>query len=309
MLGIVAIVYSLAKRPETWRPLVGDGPPAGNAAPTAGLPEKVAEAPRPPNGRPGDGSPLAPPELTDESQRDADDEELATARVEFSAISDRTPVTKSEMPAYWRCLTWAGAHDFAELEARARGDVRFSEFWEQPEKHRGRLYRLRLHIKRILQHEVPENKAGVKTLYEAWGWTDESLSYPYVVLFAELPPGMPVGGDIRAEGLFVGYFLKQMSYRAYDAAMAAPLLLGRMKAVAAPTPPPARGPSAIWFVAAIAGLVAIAIARMWFGGWSVRRAGPLPVRTADEDELSDWFQQQKSAGPEGPLDRHQREPE
>ena len=97
------------------------------------------------------------------------------------------------MPAYWRCLKWARAQSFAELERRAADGVVYTQLLEQPDKYRGKLLRLRLHIRRVLDWEAPKNSAGVRRVYEAWGWTDESKSHPTSPSSATLPAGHETG--------------------------------------------------------------------------------------------------------------------
>ena len=117
---------------------------------------------------------------------------------------------------------------FAELDRprRAASSTRsFGKIRQVP----GKLIELRLHIRRVLSWQAPENSAGVHTVYEAWGWTDESKSFPYVVVMTDVPEDLPLGDNLREEGLFVGYFLKTIGYTASNRNRSSPLLLGRMK--------------------------------------------------------------------------------
>ena len=134
-----------------------------------------------------------------------------------------------EMPAYWRLMKWTRAETFAAMDHRAARDVPRLGLLEQPERYRGHLLRLRLHILRILDWEAPKNSADVKRVYEAWGWTDQSNSL-YVCAFTELPAGMKTGESQHEEGVFVGYFLKDLGYQALKRNHAAPLLVGRLQA-------------------------------------------------------------------------------
>ena len=183
----------------------------------------------------------SPAEIIVPGPTDQNESEAAAARSLFQAVTDRAPLSKIEMPAYWRCLKWARAQSFADLERRAVHGVVYTQLWEQPDKYRGKLVRLRLHIRRILDWEAPENSAGVRRVYEAWGWTDESKSFPYVVVFSDLPEGIPLGDNVEEEGLFVGYFLKTIAYTAFNRNRSSPLLLGRMKWLASAGPGPSAG--------------------------------------------------------------------
>src|SRR5262249_28351246 len=94
-----------------------------------------------------------------------------------------------------------------------------------------------LHVLRAMKWDAAENSAGVETIYDISGWTDRSLSSPYVVVASELPPGFPIGVDVRAEAVFVGYFLKVMKYPGGDGLRrGAPLLSGRMRLANVPQP-------------------------------------------------------------------------
>ncbi|MGE5191271.1 MAG: hypothetical protein ACM3U2_02135 [Deltaproteobacteria bacterium] len=170
----------------------------------------------------------------------ADDDavEMDLAQKEFEAIDDGEGLTTPDMFAYWRLMRWARSRSFAELEERARRDVPFVKLCDIPKfdeakKHRGELIRLRLHVRRVVEWEQDKpNSAGVKTVYELWGTTDESKSNPYTVAVAELPPGIPVKADASSEAVFVGYFLKALKYPSEDGKVrGAPLLIGRVKAV------------------------------------------------------------------------------
>lgn len=156
----------------------------------------------------------------------------------FEAVSDAQPNAAAEMAAYWRLMKWARAGTFAELQKRANRDVPFVKLWEEPEKHRGELIQLRLHVLRVISWDAPKNSAGVGKVYEVWGWTDSSKN-PYVTIVSELPPGLTEGSDVHGEALFVGYFFKILSYNAFnDVRRGAPLLIGRVKSVTPTAPPP-----------------------------------------------------------------------
>jgi len=136
---------------------------------------------------------------------------------------------KEEMPAYWRLLKWVNQQPAALLEGRSRKDVRLTDLVELPDKYRGKLIHLRLHLMQMFSYETEDSPIGTNRVYEARGWTDESNPWPYLVVFEDRPPGMPMGRDIREEASFDGYFLKLMSYEAHDGkARFAPVLMGRL---------------------------------------------------------------------------------
>jgi len=92
---------------------------------------------------------------------------------------------------------WARAQSFDELKKRSKHDLFFTQLATTPEKSRGKLFELKLHLRQVLQHEdIGENSAGVKEVYEARGVTEESRSNFYVVIFADKPPQLPDRGPI-----------------------------------------------------------------------------------------------------------------
>src|SRR5580704_14456221 len=207
-LIVLALVYSWASKPRSWSWLEDRG---GTTADDPGFDENLAAGAV---GRAEGEKKSAEPEVVVPGPTDQNAAEAAAANPLFEVLTDRQPLVKIEMPAYWQCLKWARAQSFAELERRAEKHLVFTQFWQQPDKYRGKLIRLRLHVARILTWDAGENSAGVRHVYEVWGWTDESKSFPYLVVLSELPKGIPIGDKLHEEGVFVGYFLKTMKYTA-----------------------------------------------------------------------------------------------
>lgn len=146
-------------------------------------------------------------------------------------VRDRTNLMRREMTAYWQLMEWSNAQTFNQMNQRSLVEPSFSELWEDPDRFRGKLIRLRLNVRRVIKYEAPANDVDVKEVFEAWGWTDNSKSYPYVVVFSKAPVALPIGADVECEVRFVGYFLKIMAYSAHDKPMGAPLLVGRAELV------------------------------------------------------------------------------
>jgi hypothetical protein len=188
------------------------------------------------------------------------------------------------------------------MDHRAARDVDRLRLLEQPEKYRGHLLRLRLHIMRILDWDAHENSAGVKHVYEAWGWTDQSNDL-YVTVFSELPEGMKLGEKQHEEGLFVGYFLKDLGFQALNRNRIAPLLLGRMHRVASAAPSPLIARSDwkwLWMLAIP--FVAIGFSAAWLRFRRNRRSAvPVPSPT-DEAEMEEWFRNEGGSRPGDPAD-------
>lgn len=201
------------------------------------------------------------PEIVIAGPNDLDDEEAARSAELLGLVTDGTPLKPREMPAYWQLMQWTQTASSAELEPRALTDVPFTQLCEQPDKYRGKLISMRLHVRRVLKYDAPVNPLELQDVYEAWGWTDESRSFPYVVVFSQCPEGLPIGTEVQAEANFVGYFLKVMKVDgAKNNARGAPLLIGRMQLASPPITPKQASldPSMFWCIlggtAAVAGL-------------------------------------------------------
>ncbi|MDB5390176.1 MAG: hypothetical protein JWM11_5822 [Planctomycetaceae bacterium] len=183
-------------------------------------------------------------------------------------MTDRAPLRAGEMPVYWQLMGWSRTEAFEKLKSRAVKGISFSQLWDEPNRYRGQLMHLKLHVRRVLRYESDENPLNVKTVYEAWGWTDDSKSFPYVIVFPERPPGLPIGTDVRIDMEFVGYYLKIMSYTAFDVPRGAPLLVGRVKLTSKPPESKAsRATSAESLGIAAVGLIALC----GFGAWHLFR--------------------------------------
>ena len=231
----------------------------------------------------------------------------ARQRLEFQALIDKTPIR----PARERRLRGpprAGPRDAPrELAADARRDVFYTHLWERPELYRG----VPVHLEgtaKVLPHEVNPGFTPRAKLFEAWFVTPENRPFPYVVMFEDAPAGLPVGHDLNQRVTFDGYFLKLLRYQAGDADRAAPLLVGRLRRLAAdgtPAPPVPR-PAADagkgrWnlTVAAVLGALGVYVAiRLVFQvrrvmAPSARRPSLLaPDRPAEEiapEALADWL--------------------
>lgn len=224
MLIVVGMLMTRAADPRNWVWLTGQA--QENAIAT----EPVAAA-----------VPVQPEEIVP-GPTDADVAELAAAREQFQALTDYTlALSREEMPAYWRLFAWGEHQSLADLEGRADRSAVLNQFMQSPDEQRGKLFQLKLNVRRVLSYDAPANSAGIGRVYEVWGWTTESKAWLYVVLTAHLPPGMPVGPDVNEQVTFAGYFLKVQGYQAagagpQDKPLAAPLLIGRMASTAPPKP-------------------------------------------------------------------------
>ncbi len=315
LLIVLALIYSWAKKPQSWRWLESESGTAnasdadrgfdGGSSPrsTPSAMPRPRTGPRPKNPRlPTSAGPPPASETVVPAPTDLDKAESEKSAKLFEALSDKSVLAPEEMPAYWRCMKWSRAQTFAEMQHRAARDVAYTRLFEQPEKYRGHLLRLRLHILRILDWEAHENSAGVKHVYEAWGWTDQSNAL-YVAVFSELPEGMKLGEGQHQEGVFVGYFVKDLGFQAFNRNRAAPLLVGRMQRVesAAPAPLVARSDWKWLWMLAIP-FVAIGFSAAWLRFRRNRRSAvPVPSPT-DEAEMEEWFRNEGGSRPGDPAD-------
>jgi len=292
MLCVLAMLMTRARDASMWRWVTqdsypSDGPPAEVApqpqepAPNVAKSEKTdvteattkAEAPTEPKVARADVSHLNP-------------EEWKQAEYEFQLVEDKTQLDGLEMQAYWRLLKWVQSQSPDQLESRATREASFTDFVERPSKMRGKLVRLKLHMLRSKRYEAGENRYGFKWLHEVWGYTNDSKPYPYVMVFADWPKGMPLGNNLAEEATVDAYFLKLMKYEAHDGKIRwAPLLLGRLEWHPNPINQSHVGMDEVWFgVCAVGGvafiLLGIKVYRLIFGAPKV--AFPLagPVNTS-----------------------------
>lgn len=268
-VALLYVFYEKAKDPETWRRFTGEQVDAPAEGPTrldwAKLDANVASGP---------------------NDRDSDEKERGEALLEL--VRDKRPLRPQEMSAYWTLMNWSMAEPFRDLEKRARPEVPFAQIWEQPDRYRGELMRLRLHVTRVLEFESPPKEGEApRRVYEAWGWASKSSTFPYVVVFPELPEGLPVGDKVTGELVFVGYFLKVMSYTPADASQAAPLrgaplLVGRARLAESPAVIRKRAPAVEFTPPVIIAIAAGVAAIIGLAVWSVfRDRRPRPAIDAD----------------------------
>jgi hypothetical protein len=278
MLGVLVLLILRARDPSTWLWLAPNAGDETIGGPIAALPEQSVVA----------ADPMA------EGPTDLDPQELDAAREEFQAITDKAPLSKEEMPAYWRLMAWQQHQSTRELRERAKKDVTFKQLWHEPQKWRGRLVEIPVHLRQTAKVEdLAENPLGLTTMQEVWGWNSDSQPYWYWLVCPQLPPGMPTGQNIFEEATFVGYFLKLLPYEDHQGkTLATPLLIGRLIWHPSADNPLARSDEWTWPWFAAAGLALLAAARwgLYFAGRrsTARRslAGPA---SSDEKSVEDWL--------------------
>jgi hypothetical protein len=222
----------------------------------------------------------------------------------FETVTDKTPLGLRDMAAYDLLLQRARQAGAAELARQSRRDVLYTDLWERPERYRGVPVHLLGAARRI--HGYDSKKSPRGRLYEAWITTGESQNNPYVCVFEDLPPGLPVGPDVSARVVFNGYFLKEMRYLSgNDIQRAAPVLIGKIGWTPGPTPP-RQDRSILWMASIVALLFVIALVR-WIAGFrralSPRRRDVAPFPPAEDlppDALAQWVESVRNEPPENP---------
>jgi hypothetical protein len=239
MLVVLGLIIAKAADPATWGWLADDD----RAAEARKVDEAAAKAAGKAPVKPVTAQKVAAQqERVTPGPTDEDIEEQDGAAEEFLALTDGgIELNREEMPAYWRLFGWAEHQTSAQmrkraaeqLQKRASQEIVLNQFIRDPDDHRGQLFSLDLNVRRVLAYDAPPNKAGVKKVYEIWGWTTESKAWLYCVLTAQLPEGMPTGSDVHERVTFAGYFFKVQGYHAAgagpnDRPLMAPLFIGRV---------------------------------------------------------------------------------
>ena len=240
---------------------------------------------------------------------DEDEAERRAFDYECEAISDRTPLGKEEMFAYWRLLRWAQSQSTEQLLKRARSGVRYGDLLDHPQDYRGELFREKLHIAQVRREDSePDSPLGGQHYYQAIGWNDASQTWFYFCIFADLPEGMPIGDRTYEEGTFVGYFLKTFVYLdGRGVKTKAPILIGRM--IYEPAPVLERNKDEWLWGCAVAGVLFVLFLARW--GWRLRgkrdatpqikgllRRDGLPDAPGEGLAIDDWLARVESPGTE-----------
>jgi hypothetical protein len=234
MLGVIILMITRSRDPNTWAWLTNDAGPANQ-------PDSLASTVEKNNKEQATGSPetsvssqagISKAKLpTAGNVTDEDPEEADAAKEQFQALIDGTEkLEPQEMFAYKRVLSWVQNQTFAELNRRAGKDVAFNKFYQSPDKYRGQLFKFEMTAQLI--RDLDEKYNGDE-LFDVWGATDESGVWLYNVVIIDLPKGMPFGRNIKEKVVFAGYFFKLQGYQPADAKpdakpLKAPLFLGRL---------------------------------------------------------------------------------
>jgi hypothetical protein len=228
---------------------------------------------------------------------DEDPEEAEALKEEIQALTDGSlQMGPEEMEAYDRLVRWANSQPFELLQKRARKHSVLADFMQFPDKQRGRLFTLKLNVRRILP--VDKTRDGI-ALHEVWGWTTESKAWLYAALVVDLPPDMPTGPDVNEKATLVGYFFKLQGYHEAGAKpnarpLNAPLFVGRL------TWQPAQVVKAnsndwLWVWVVAGALVVIMIAQFGISIFWRKRPASAPLSAASVTRearmpIEDWLQ-------------------
>ena len=276
-LALLGVLYQRAKDPQFWFWLTNESrtDSANVSKPVSSIDDLKTRH-----------SQLATLEEIIPGPNETDADELTKFRSNLKAVQDRQPLQSFDMPAYWQLMRWSRTRPFAEHEKLARRDVPYSHLWDEPDLYRGQPIRLKLYVRRVLKYEPSKNPQDLKMVYEAWGWTDDSRSFPFCVVFPDKPEGLKIGTDVESEIVFVGYFLKWMSYSAFDVKKNSPLLVGRVR----PATQPVGGANggAAWesaFLMLVGGVLLLSFIG-WFAIYGMRRPRTIiAATTALPDQL------------------------
>ncbi len=302
MLLVLALLMLRAREPSTWRwlaqddtagkgeaeaiPVHGENKPAGEdvAAATPVVDAKVATPPSGPT--------------------DEDDEERAAALEEFQAVSDgELAIQPEDMFAYRRVWRWVLNQSLEQMQKRSKPAPPLNDLMQEPAVHRGELVRLKLNIRRVLKYDKQDERIGVKTVYELWGWNDNTHGWLYVLVTPELPPGMQVGEDQAVAVTLYGYFFNVLGYQAagakpQDRPLKAPLFIGRLATRDVPVQKP-RSDFDSQFIWIALGVLFLGYLGLRF--WLRRPRGPIvaPISPSKGREAKDWLEEAEDRGSAG----------
>jgi hypothetical protein len=165
----------------------------------------------------------------------------------FGRIKHRSlEFTEDEIDAFYRLLEHARKVDYARQVQVAHENVArhealfrqqpknarikfslFADVFTNPEDYTGELLFMTGYVRKLIKHPLDRDDPHPIQTYEAWMYTPDSQHNPVVIVFSELPPNMPVGGDLVESIDVAGYFFKIDGYHAQDLIRVAPMLLAK----------------------------------------------------------------------------------
>ena len=231
----------------------------------------------------------------------ADRDRAADRRPTPASSSRRSRQDADRVPRHGRLrglLERARETPPADLAAQADANMPLHPPLGAPRALSGRARPHRGDRKRVLDLRGQPRAGPAGQIYEAWVFTYENQTFPYVLIFEEPPAGFPGGPDVST-GDFDGYFLKLLAYQAGDIARAAPMLVGRLrwKPNAQESPGDSAGKTLRW---AILGMSVMTIYGLVRWGLHLRRKlaptrrrpiGPRPNDEIAPEALTEWLEE------------------
>lgn len=330
MLVIIILLMKQLADPGMWRwagrsdelPTRTVGEPSPDDAIKAAVPAKPAESEKQAPKKPEPADTIPPPVMPADPTigTDLDPDEQDAVQEEFQAVNDRALyMEESEKFAYARLFHWTEKQTAADLEKRAKREVRLSDFLQMPGKYRGQLFTMEVDVHRILELDrTPQ--LGKGKYYELWGSPAGSAPWFVVAIAPELPEGMPIGADVSAKIRLTGYFFKLQGFIPTAGFIGgktqlAPMFIGRVVWHRRPLDTGFTASDWMWIAGGIIGLVLVGILSLGFFIWSQqkRRADfvetqarrPAPIMTSDWlDRVDQGKQSDRSDRPESepPID-------
>jgi len=140
--------------------------------------------------------------------------------------------------------------------AEENAHVTFAHLWSSPDQYRGKVVSIKGRLVRVRKYEatLAAQKVGVKYVYDGWIQGPTRGSYPFWVVFTNLPEGLKEAEEMNREVTFSGYFLKKMKYVAGDGSkfLQTPFLVGPTVILAREAPPaPPTTPISMTVVASV----------------------------------------------------------
>lgn len=116
----------------------------------------------------------------------------------------------------------------SELNKYSFGHVPYVQLKSTPKTFRGVLVNVRGNARQCVQIEQNRNDVDIKYIYRIVIFPDSNPSEPVVINSLNLPPGFPLGNEIKPQRIeCTGFFVKCWAYMAQDDVMLAPLILAK----------------------------------------------------------------------------------
>lgn len=181
------------------------------------------------------------PVLPEDEQRvSAADVGVALPTGWLDGVRDNTlGIRRDEGDSFFRVLAHARDVPASDLQRAARKDVLYINLMAESERFRGEVVTVTGEMWRLREFAAAENSYGLRKLYEAWIFTDDSSTHPYRVVCTSLPKGMEPGQNLRTPVRVVGYFFKREGYESPGGLHVAPTILAkRLQWYSSPNAPP-----------------------------------------------------------------------